>query len=61
MMNMLSDFERKLRQIILNDQNFGRAINLDDLEQRTGHDRKEIEETIEKLKQVPTREGGLGK
>jgi hypothetical protein len=60
MMNMLSDFERKLRQIILNDQNFGRAITLDDLEQRTDHDQQEIEQTIEKLKQVSTREGGLG-
>jgi hypothetical protein len=59
-MNMLSDFERKLRQIILNDQNFGRAINLDDLEQRTGHEQEEIEQTIKKLKQVPIREGGLG-
>ncbi|MCO7125232.1 hypothetical protein NIE88_05520 [Sporolactobacillus shoreicorticis] len=57
---MLSDFERKLRRIILNDQNFGRTINLNDLEQRTGHDRQEIEQIIKKLKQVPTREGGLG-
>lgn len=57
---MLTDFERKLRQIIINDQTTGRVTNLDDLEQRTGHDKQEIEETIEKLKQLPKHKGGLG-
>jgi hypothetical protein len=50
MMNMLSDFERKLRQIIINNQVTGRVTSLDDLEQRTQHDKHEIELTIKKLK-----------
>ncbi|BBO00043.1 hypothetical protein [Sporolactobacillus terrae] len=57
---MLSDFERKLRQIILNDLNMGRTMRLDDLAQRTGHDKQEIVKIIEGLKQIPIREGGLG-
>lgn len=56
---MLTDFERKLRQILLNDHQMGRISSLDDLEQRTGHERQEIEQTIEKLKKLRMSEGGL--
>lgn len=58
---MLSDFERKLRQIIINNQVTGRVTSLDDLEQRTRHDKQEIEETIEKLKNIPKSQGGLAR
>ncbi|MCL1632304.1 hypothetical protein M3N64_10175 [Sporolactobacillus sp. CPB3-1] len=57
---MRSDFERKLRQIILNDRNMGRTISVKGLAQRTRHSQREIEKTIEKLKQIPRREGGIG-
>ncbi|MFT9116541.1 MAG: hypothetical protein ABF497_05375 [Sporolactobacillus sp.] len=56
---MLNDFERKLKQIIINDRTTRRVTTLDDLEQRTGHDREEIEQTIEKLKKLRKSEGGL--
>lgn len=56
---MLTDFERKLRQILLNDHQMGRLSSLNDLEQRTGHERQEIEDTIEKLKKLRKAEGGL--
>lgn len=52
LMIMLTDFERKLQKIILNDRITGRVSNLDDLGQRTGHEREEIEQTIEKLKHL---------
>ncbi|MDF2536480.1 MAG: hypothetical protein K0R18_2642 [Bacillales bacterium] len=58
---MLSDFERKLRQIIINDSIGGRKVNLDDLEQRTGHSQQEIMEMIEKLNDIPYSQGGLGR
>lgn len=57
---MLNDFERKLKQIIINDRITRRVTTLDDLEQRTGHERAEIEQTIEKLKHLPKHEGGIG-
>ncbi|MCQ2010397.1 hypothetical protein NOM01_10265 [Sporolactobacillus sp. STSJ-5] len=56
---MLSDFERKLRQIILNDSIGGRKVDMDALEQRTGHSRQEIEDTIEKLLRLPNDKGGI--
>lgn len=56
---MLTDFERKLRQILVNDRITGRVSNLDDLEQRTGHERAEIEAAIDKLKKLKKSEGGL--
>lgn len=58
---MLSDFERKVKQIILNDRITGRVTSISDLEQRTGHERQEIKETIAKLKSIPTFRGGLKK
>lgn len=56
---MLSDFERKLAQIIRNDQAMGRLTNIDDLEQRTGHEPGEIEAAITKLKTISRSDGGL--
>ncbi|MFT8362981.1 MAG: hypothetical protein ABF586_06525 [Sporolactobacillus sp.] len=56
---MLSDFERKLKQIIVNDRQMQRLTNLDDLEQRTGHSKMEIEQAIDKLKHLRKAEGGL--
>lgn len=56
---MLSDFERKLKQIILNDRLMQRITALDDLEQRTGHSKEEIEKAIDKLKHLSKTEGGL--
>lgn len=58
---MLSDFERKVSQIIRNDKIVtGRFPTVDDLERRTGHDAEEIRAAIDKLKQIPFRDGGLG-
>ncbi|MFX3616437.1 MAG: hypothetical protein ACE3JK_02810 [Sporolactobacillus sp.] len=56
---MLSDFERKIAQIMKNDMLSGRVTLVSDLEQRTGHDPEEIEKTIEKLKHTRKSEGGL--
>ncbi|MFT8872396.1 MAG: hypothetical protein ABF868_08890 [Sporolactobacillus sp.] len=56
---MLSDFERKVRQILLNDQIMRRISDLDDLEQRTGHSRQDIGVVITKLKRLPQSKGGL--
>ncbi|MCO7177000.1 hypothetical protein ACFP7A_01125 [Sporolactobacillus kofuensis] len=56
----MSDFERKVKQILLNDRSYDRSPNMDALEQRTGHDKKEIEETIKKLREIPRSQGGLG-
>lgn len=56
---MLTDFERKLAQIIRNDQAMGRITDLDDLEQRTGHEPDEIETAITKLKTISRLDGGL--
>ncbi|MFT8709749.1 MAG: hypothetical protein ABF820_09995 [Sporolactobacillus sp.] len=53
------DFERKLRQILHNDHQMGKVSSLDDLEQRTGHNKEEIEATIDKLKKLRKSEGGL--
>lgn len=57
---MSTDFERKLRRIILNDQNMGRTISLEHLQRWTGHDQQEIKAILKKLRQIPVREGGLG-
>lgn len=56
---MLTDFERKLAQIIRNDRILGRLTNIDDLMQRTGHPAEEIEAVIDKLKSMPENQGGL--
>ncbi|WP_018962412.1 hypothetical protein [Sporolactobacillus vineae] len=56
---MLTDFERKLAQIIRNDRILGRLTNIDDLMQRTGHPAAEIETVIDRLKELPANEGGL--
>jgi hypothetical protein len=56
---MLTDFERKLAQIIRNDRVLGRLTNIDDLRQRTGHSAAEIETVINKLREMPESEGGL--
>lgn len=56
---MLTDFERKLAQIIRNDRVLGRLTNIDDLRQRTGHSTTEIEAVIDKLREMPKNEGGL--
>lgn len=56
---MLTDFERKLAQIIRNDRILGRLTNIDDLMQRTGHTAEEIEAVIDKLKNMPESQGGL--
>ncbi|SFG82436.1 hypothetical protein [Sporolactobacillus nakayamae] len=58
---MLSDFERKLRQIMTNDRIAGRKLDLDLLAQRTGHGKQEIVNTIEKLNGIPYSQGGLGR
>ncbi|MET1250364.1 hypothetical protein ABWW58_16435 [Sporolactobacillus sp. STCC-11] len=58
---MLSDFERKLRQIMTNDRIAGRKLDLDLLAQRTGHGKQEIKNTIEKLNGIPYSQGGLGR
>lgn len=47
------------RFVLINDYQMGRISSLDDLEQRTGHERQEIEQTIEKLKKLRKSEGGL--
>lgn len=47
------------RFVLINDYQMGRISSLDDLEQRTGHERQEIEHTIEKLKKLRKSEGGL--
>lgn len=56
---MLTDFERKIAQIMKNDRAMGRVTLIDDLEQRTGHDPEAIEKAVEKVKQTPRAEGGL--
>jgi hypothetical protein len=60
MMNMLSDFERKLQQIIINDRITNRVTNLDDLEQQAGHHEQELVATVDKLKSIPAQKGRLG-
>ncbi|WP_167815227.1 hypothetical protein [Sporolactobacillus shoreae] len=56
---MLSDFERKIAQIMRNDRSMGRVTQIADLEQRTGHDPEEIEKAIDKVKRTQRAEGGL--
>ncbi|GGL62941.1 hypothetical protein [Sporolactobacillus putidus] len=56
---MLTDFERKIAQIMRNDLAMRRMTLVNDLEQRTGHDAKEIEQAIEKVKHTSKTDGGL--
>lgn len=56
---MLTDFERKIAQIMRNDSAAGRITLVSDLEQRTGHDAEGIEKTIEKAKHTSKKDGGL--
>lgn len=58
---MLSDFERKVSQIIRNDKIItGHFPTMDDLERRTGHDAEEIRTAIEKLEQIPFSQVDIG-
>ena len=57
---MLTDFERKLSQIIRNYLLTRRRMpTMTQLEKWTGHDADEIQRTISKLKHVPHGDGGL--
>ncbi|MCI1859684.1 MAG: hypothetical protein LKI94_08110 [Sporolactobacillus sp.] len=56
---MLSDFERKVAQIMKNDQIMKRVTLVSDLQQRTGHSRGEVEAAMDKVKRTRKSDGGL--